>query len=437
LELLSIGDRPNIEDPQIALKVWFKEGSEPRLNHKCESLPGVTIPQDTLNAIAHSDNHEKLPSLISTIEANHGPFEPVRFGYRAFDRQWILPDARLMHRGGPDLWAARRQGQVFVVEQHRRPLNSGPGLVFSALIPDFHYFKGSEGGRVLPFLHPDGTANIALGLSEAISTRLSNPSIADVKQPLSITPSEILAYVAAVVSHPGYTTRFIDELKTPGIRIPITADAELWRKAIEIGSEILRLHTFGEWNSSGTSSTNVRFNVNDERRVLYLKPISSMPATISHDDASKVLVVGDGKFGPVNASVFEYEVGGKNVLKSWFGYRKRQPGGKRTSPLDYLNSPQWQESWSIELIELLSVLTQLVELEPRQEELLSSIMDGKLLTAQDLANQAGGRSVVRWPVTPIDRKPRYSDIQPENLLGRASEMITDQRTDPEPGVPVH
>jgi len=41
-------------------------------------------------------------------------------------------------------------GQVFVIEQHSKPVSDGPGLIFSALIPDFDHFKGSGGGRTLP-----------------------------------------------------------------------------------------------------------------------------------------------------------------------------------------------------------------------------------------------------------------------------------------------
>ena len=47
-----------------------------------------------------------------------GPPVPVRIGYRSFDRQWVLPDARLMDMPRRDLWAARIPGQVFTIEQY-------------------------------------------------------------------------------------------------------------------------------------------------------------------------------------------------------------------------------------------------------------------------------------------------------------------------------
>ncbi len=29
---------------------------------------------------------------------------PTRYGFRSFDRQWIIPDARLINRPNPTLW---------------------------------------------------------------------------------------------------------------------------------------------------------------------------------------------------------------------------------------------------------------------------------------------------------------------------------------------
>jgi hypothetical protein len=129
-----------------------------------------------------------------------------------------LPDARLMDMPRRDLWAARIPDQVFVVEQHRKPLRTGPGLVFTALIPDFDHFKGSEGGRTLPCLHPDGSPNLAPGLTGSLAAAFGR----------EVTAPDVVAYVAAVVAHPAYTQRFAGELTTPGIRVPITADPQLW-----------------------------------------------------------------------------------------------------------------------------------------------------------------------------------------------------------------
>lgn len=109
-----------------------------------------------------------------------------------------------------------------------------------------------------------------------------------------------------------------------------------------------------------------------------------------------------------------YEVGGRNLLDSWFNYRRATPGGRRTkdtSPLADIHVTTWPSDWTIELIDLLTVLTRLIELEPVQTELLDSIMAGPLLSSQDL--EAGG---VTWPTERKHRTPRMP-IAVEGGLG--------------------
>jgi hypothetical protein len=65
---------------------------------------------------------------------------------------------------------------LFVVELSSKPIKSGPGIVFSSLIPDMDHFKGSEGGRALPMLRPDGSANLALWMIFTPTSGRSNGS---------------------------------------------------------------------------------------------------------------------------------------------------------------------------------------------------------------------------------------------------------------------
>ncbi|MEX5637361.1 type ISP restriction/modification enzyme [Parafrankia sp. FMc2] len=357
--------------------VLFKEGRDATLTKRKQPLPGLDTHQVTHNPI-RSDRSTKP--------------RPVQVGYRSFDRQWIIPDSRLMDMPRPALWAARIPGQVFVVEQHSNRISPGPGLVFSALIPDFHYFKGSGGGRTLPFLHPDRTPNLARGLVETLTDALSCP----------VAAADVLAYVAGLTAHPGYTSTFTDELSTPGIRIPITADRDLWARAVAIGEEVLWLHTYGA-TDIGRPPGNIRFPQEDSRQPLSIKGIGAMPGSLRYNPQQRTLAIGDGEISPVRPEVWAYTVDGKNVVKSWFNYRKKDPGGRRFSPLDGIHSTIWDPIWTTELLDLLTVLTRLVNLEPAQAEVLTDVLAGPMLSRKAL--QVGG---TLWPDGPKDRKPRRS-----------------------------
>ncbi|WP_238884843.1 type ISP restriction/modification enzyme [Mycobacterium sp. IDR2000157661] len=317
----------------------------------------------------------------------------LRSGYRFLDRQWIIADRRLIDRSRPELWAARLPNQIFTIELHSKPITNGPGVVFSSLIPDNDHFRGSHGGRTLPLYHPGGRPNLASGLLGALSTITG----------AVVTAEDLIAYVAGVAAHPAYTDEFVDELTTPGIRIPITTDASLFQRAIELGREIVWLHTYGDRFAEGRRG--IRYASGDPRRITNQTAVSTIPTTITYDAETATVHIGSGTFGPVPQEVWDYTIDDKPVVNAWFNYRKANPTGRRTSPLDEINATTWPAEWNGELIDLLTVLARLVELHPAQAELLHDILDRPVASYADLAS-AG----VTWPTTSTDaqRRPDYT-----------------------------
>ncbi|MQB01873.1 MAG: hypothetical protein GEU78_16600 [Actinobacteria bacterium] len=88
--------------------------------------------------------------------------------------------------------------------------------------------------------------------------------------------------------------------------------------------------------------------------------------------------------------------------------RKDDPGGRRTSPLNAIYPTSWDPDWTVEAIDLLTVLTRLVDLEPEQVDLLARVLSGPLTSRAQLA--AAG---TRWPMAAKERKPRYSLGSPD------------------------
>ncbi len=365
------------KDPAVQSGL-FKEGRDATMDKAKPPLPGT----DTHNSSAGPLRHDTITQPA-----------PIQVGYRSFDRQWALPDARLMDMPRRDLWAARIPGQVFVVEQHSQFIPGGPGIVFSPLIPDFHHFNG-RGGRTLPSLQPDGSPNLAPGLIGSLAAALRR----------EVTAADVVAYLAAVVAHPAYTQRFAEELATPGIRVPITADPHLWEQAVRTGQEVIWLHTYGAVHANSERPLDqIRMPAGDPRQPLCTRAISGMPSAITYEEGRAVLLVGDGEFAPVRREVWEYSVGGKNVVKSWFNYRKKDPGGKKNYPLDLIHPETWQPDWTTELIDILTVLTRLTALEFAQSELAARILDGPLIPAVGLE-----KTGTHWPKSQQDRNPRHS-----------------------------
>jgi hypothetical protein len=310
---------------------------------------------------------------------------PLRVGFRSFDRQWIVPDSRLISTPRTALWSVLSSSQIYMVEQHAHPIGSGPALVFAHLLPDMHHFMGHHGGRVFP-LYRDGeatTPNVTPGLLEFLTGHLGH----------EVSALDLLAYVAAVAACPAFTRFFAADLKSPGVRIPLTRSPQLWADAVRIGREVLWLHTYGERCADpleGRYPGPPRMGdaVRPRVRIGIPDTEEGMPERMKYNEDTRTLHVGDGEIAPVPPEVLDYQVSGMLVVKHWFGYRKRNPSGNRNSPLDHIVAKRWASSMTTELLELLNVLGRCVELEARQENLLENIVEGSLITIGDLTDAA-------------------------------------------------
>jgi hypothetical protein len=111
----------------------------------------------------------------------------------------------------------------------------------------------------------------------------------------------------------------------------------------------------------------------------------SMPDEIAYDETRRRLMIGKGFINNVPPAVWHYEVSGKRVLTQWFSYRKRNRerpiiGDRRPpSKLGDIQPDHWLAEYTTELLNVLHVLTLLVEMEPDQAKLLENICEGQTL----------------------------------------------------------
>lgn len=81
---------------------------------------------------------------------------------------------------------------------------------------------------------------------------------------------------------------------------------------------------------------------------------------------------------------------GKQVLRQWFSYRGKDRGRsligdrREPSPLGDIKPDHWLPEYTEELLNVLNVLGLLVDLEPRQADLLKRVVDGPLVTPDKL-----------------------------------------------------
>ena len=348
----------------------FKETSSTKTKTGKHPLPGDDTYQDSLESLDDQITREFFPTVPNI----------VRMGYRSFDRQYLFADSRLLDRARPELWEHRVPDQIFIVEQHARNPQEGPGLYFSALIPDMNAFN-NRGGRVHPALNTVGKPNLTPEAERLLTARFGGQA-----------PAELVYYLAGVTGHPGYVRTFDTELQQAGIRVPLTSDTELWSRAVQLGMYVVWLHTYGERGEPLPGMTRVTDKPTDG---LYSMPVheksmgGAMPEkkptfTLGEDDNHGEIAFGASRWSNIKKAVFDYTVGGQQTIGLWAKYRLKKPIGRKSSPLDDIVQQSWPSEWNTEFRELLCVLTHLVHLEPEQEQLLADILAGDLIPRDEL-----------------------------------------------------
>ena len=258
---------------------------------------------------------------VESLDVADEPEAYSHYGYRSFDRQWVIADHRLIDRAGPHLWNTRGSRQLYLTTLTSTRLGSGPVLTATPYVPDLHHFRGSYGAKDVMPLHrdphgrePNVTDNLLPALSEALGIELA--------------AEDLLAYVYALGGTAAFSECFADELAEAAgpVHIPITADPDLFRQAVALGRDLLWWHTWGErFVPDGQSSL-------PEGQAKELTPVEGMPEKPDYDPESQTLIVGTGTFGPVSPAAWDFEVSGLRVLRSWARLPHEGPQRQEVQP---------------------------------------------------------------------------------------------------------
>ncbi|MEV0527349.1 type ISP restriction/modification enzyme [Streptomyces sp. NPDC050439] len=322
-------------------------------------------------AVAQLPGH---PGGTVPLAAESGPCpEPVRVLHGPFDEQWLIPDHRLIDAARPELWRVAGEGQLFLVEQGHVAGSTGPAVLASAVLPDGRSPAGRP-GRIRPlFRRPGGDEpNAAPGLLAHLSTSLGT----------DIGAGDLLAWTLAVA-----------QASPAGCRVPLTSDVELWARGTELGRRMLALQARGD---------GARPKLPGGRRPYVRAPLPARPAEVAYDADEEALCVDAGRISPVPREAWDFEVSGVRVLELWFA-RRTETG--EAGSLEAIRPKEWPQTWTSELLELITALALLAELRPLQDELTRALESAGPGISADALHRAGVLPVpdaARRPASVLD-----------------------------------
>lgn len=336
----------------------FSEGAGLKVDKPLkEALPGYSLRASAIGRDAEAER-------------------PIRYAFRSLDRQWVLPDKRVLNRPNPTLWATLSESQVYLTAPNVDPPRGSAALTVSATPPDMHHY-GGRGGRVYPLWadSSENNANVRPELLLVLGDTYGRHVSAD----------EVVAYIVALTSHPAYVETFASNLTTPGIRVPFTSSLATFDRAVELGKRSVWYQTYGlrmRPTDHATASGGLPRLPTDRapQNVTQIPTTSEgFPNALGYDIDSQELSIGEGVIRRVTPAMREYSIDGVNILDKWFSYRKADRsrpviGNRRVSDLMKIQPEHWLSEYTTDLIDLLNIIGLLVDLGEKQAILLADVL---------------------------------------------------------------
>lgn len=177
---------------------------------------------------------------------------------------------------------------------------SGSAYDISSVFPLYRY------PQVAQDLLEEPTTEKSPNLSDEFITALQ------AAQGHAVTPEHTLAYLYAVLYTPGYRARYADFLRRDFPRVPLTSNPKLFARLVELGHELIGLHTLQTvppritgYPVAGTGEVvKVRFGIE------------------AGAHAGKVWINDAQYFDAVPQAVWDMHIGGYRVAEKWLKDRK-------------------------------------------------------------------------------------------------------------------
>jgi hypothetical protein len=313
-----------------------------------------------------SSRYDPATTRKALLNRKHAIGEIVRYAYRPFDVRWVYwdPETKLIDEKRPEFFGNTGFDNRFLTagERNRMGVFYKPQSV--SVLGDHHLVESNV--AIFPATVRQDSQNLEPNVAKSLKTELANRGLSS---------GQLFDHILATLNAPSYEVGYIDALRIDWPRIPFPGELEVFTSSAELGATLSNLLdaeidvdgvTRGSllaglsavatprgksfavtagWGYSqrrengtrlimpGGGRTTVRGWTEAERNAL-----SQIAAR--HDlvletllgligaQAVDVHINGDAKWEGVPAKVWDYTLGGYQVLKKWLSYREAEVLGR-------------------------------------------------------------------------------------------------------------
>jgi len=242
-----------------------------------------------------------------------------QYDYRPFDNRWIYKENNFLWRSVENLWNQFENKNVALVGTRLLSTQNFYHTLITDKVGDYCLVsnKTKEFSIYFPLYFYNGESNEnQQTLDEKPINSGKKPNFTeefiefiDKQYPnQKIAPEDILGYVYAVLHSPTYRDKFNEFLKIDFPRIPFVKKYDMFKQLSEIGKSLVNLHLMRT-----QLPTSTKFDVQGSNVVKFVR---------YKDKDGKVYINDDQCFDGISEGVWDFHIGGYQVLDKWVKDRK-------------------------------------------------------------------------------------------------------------------
>ncbi|MBI4527366.1 MAG: N-6 DNA methylase [Deltaproteobacteria bacterium] len=238
--------------------------------------------------------------------------------YRPFDTRWIFYHKDAIDFGRPEVMRHMLQENLALNTMRQTKMSEWRHAVVSDRMAPAVYVEIKDGSNLFPLhLYPDAVKKDLLSQVDDLIKKKPNLSptlLQSLKEAYQreTGPEDIFYYIYAVLYAPTYRTKYVEFLKTDFPRIPFTKDGKLFKKLAAFGKELVDLHLL---RSPNLDKPICRFQGKGDNRV----------EKQAYNPKDKRVYINKAQyFEGVEPEVWQYQIGGYQVLDKWLKDRRKR-----------------------------------------------------------------------------------------------------------------
>lgn len=254
-----------------------------------------------------------ISKTLAEYEAKDNPAHITKIAYRPFDTQYTLYSSRQGFLGRPrfetmqHFLSGENLGLTFV--KFGKGSDHTSAFINNGLVERCQLVGHSSGCYIAPLYLYDINGKTPNFTPEFLAYKEKHKILKDKSE------EQILAFIYANLYNPKYRSKYLEYLKIGFPKVSFEVSVKEFERFEKLGSELIKLHLMQEIPQ-------------DEIDFIFLKESKKPNFKIAKYQEkerfveNKIILNEDLAISPIGAEIWNYTIGGYQVLKQWLKYRK-------------------------------------------------------------------------------------------------------------------